>query len=209
VRDGVVGHTPPGGSSRWSTMAGVEEEEEKAKPTWRDRVRGARDSALTECCDCGDCCDIGIFSSLLMLGSVTAAKTRAPVLDRAGVAMIRAYRRWLSPHWPGTCRFTPTCGAYGLTAVERYGLAVGGRTGASVSARRAARYARPGALKAGRGRRWDFRPDVLPTSVRTTSPPVRSCVRCVCRFWRSSPTTSDNSADVGYESSAGSRIREP
>ncbi|MGK5518751.1 membrane protein insertion efficiency factor YidD [Micromonospora sp. URMC 107] len=35
-----------------------------------------------------------------------------------------------SPHWPGRCRFNPTCGAYGLTAVERHGLAVGGRMAA-------------------------------------------------------------------------------
>ncbi|MEW2376622.1 membrane protein insertion efficiency factor YidD [Micromonospora sp. NPDC047812] len=79
---------------------------------------------------CCDCCDLGLFSTLLMLGSATAAATRAPVLDRAGVAAIRGYRRWLSPHWPGRCRFTPTCGAYGLTAVEWHGLAVGGRLAA-------------------------------------------------------------------------------
>ncbi|MEU8044825.1 membrane protein insertion efficiency factor YidD [Micromonospora echinofusca] len=35
-----------------------------------------------------------------------------------------------SPRWPGRCRFTPTCGAYGLAAVERHGLAVGGRLAA-------------------------------------------------------------------------------
>jgi len=81
------------------------------------------------CCDC-DCCDLGLFSTLLLLGSATAAATRAPALDRAGLAAIRGYRRWLSPHWPGQCRFTPTCGAYGLTAVERYGLATGGRMAA-------------------------------------------------------------------------------
>ncbi|WP_442934017.1 membrane protein insertion efficiency factor YidD [Micromonospora sp. CPCC 205561] len=35
-----------------------------------------------------------------------------------------------SPHRPGRCRFTPTCGAYGLTAVERHGLTVGDRMAA-------------------------------------------------------------------------------
>ncbi|WP_229401473.1 membrane protein insertion efficiency factor YidD [Micromonospora okii] len=79
---------------------------------------------------CCDCCDLGLFSTLLTLGAATAAATRAPALDRAGVAAIRGYRRWLSPHWPGQCRFTPTCGAYGLVAVERHGLAVGGRMAA-------------------------------------------------------------------------------
>ena len=81
------------------------------------------------CCDC-DCGGLGLFSTLLTLGSAAAVATRAPVLDRAGSAAIRGYRKWLSPHWPGQCRFTPTCGAYGLTAVERYGLAVGGRMAA-------------------------------------------------------------------------------
>ncbi|MBO4207285.1 membrane protein insertion efficiency factor YidD [Micromonospora echinofusca] len=83
-------------------------------------------------CDCDgpDCCDFGLFSTLLMLGASVASVARVPVVDRAGSAAIRGYRRWLSPHWPGRCRFTPTCGAYGLVAVERYGLAVGGRMAA-------------------------------------------------------------------------------
>ncbi|WP_245730419.1 membrane protein insertion efficiency factor YidD [Micromonospora pallida] len=79
---------------------------------------------------CCDCCDFGLFSTLLLVGSTVAARTGAPGLDRAGVATIRGYRRWLSPYWPGRCRFTPTCGAYGLSAVERHGLAVGGRLAA-------------------------------------------------------------------------------
>jgi putative membrane protein insertion efficiency factor len=85
-----------------------------------------------DACDCDGpaCCDLGLFSTLLMFGSGVAAATRAPVVDRAGRAAIQGYRRWLSPHWPGECRFTPTCGAYGLTAVERHGLAVGGRMAA-------------------------------------------------------------------------------
>lgn len=79
-------------------------------------------------CDYGD---LGLFPALLLFSSATAAVVgRAPALDRAGRAAIRGYRRWLSPHWPGQCRFTLTCGAYGLTAVERYGMAVGGRMAA-------------------------------------------------------------------------------
>ncbi|KXK62126.1 hypothetical protein AWW66_10240 [Micromonospora rosaria] len=106
---------------------------ERARENRRDqdryhRNRGKKSRNPDGCCDC---CDIfGLFSSLLLLGSVAAARTGAPALDRAGVAAIRGYRRWVSPHWPGRCRFTPTCGAYGLTAVERYGLAVGGRMAA-------------------------------------------------------------------------------
>lgn len=52
------------------------------------------------------------------------------VVDQAGLAAIRGYRRWLSHRLPTRCRFTPTCSAYGLAAVDRYGLAVGGRMAA-------------------------------------------------------------------------------
>jgi len=85
-----------------------------------------------DACDCDgpDCCDFGLFSSLLMAGSVAARATRAPAVDRLGLAAIRGYRRWLSPRWPGECRYEPTCGAYGLAAVERHGLAEGGRMAA-------------------------------------------------------------------------------
>jgi putative membrane protein insertion efficiency factor len=83
-------------------------------------------------CDCDgpDCCDFGLFSALLTLGSATARATGAPAVDRAGSAAIRGYRRWLSHRWPGECRFTPSCSAYGLEAVDRYGLATGGRMAA-------------------------------------------------------------------------------
>lgn len=44
---------------------------------------------------------------------------------RAAVAAIRAYRRYVSPFTPPSCRFRPTCSEYGLVAVERYGAARG------------------------------------------------------------------------------------
>ncbi|SCL34930.1 hypothetical protein GA0070616_5095 [Micromonospora nigra] len=102
----------------------------------RDRTRKRRGRSAYHpdgCCDgCDGCdgCNFGLFSTLLTVGSVAAAATRALALDRAGLAAIRGYRRWLSPHWPGQCRFTPTCGVYGLAAVERHGLATGGRMAA-------------------------------------------------------------------------------
>jgi uncharacterized protein len=40
--------------------------------------------------------------------------------------MIRAYQRWISPVRPPACRFTPTCSAYAVTAVERFGAVRGG-----------------------------------------------------------------------------------
>ncbi|MFB2921849.1 MULTISPECIES: membrane protein insertion efficiency factor YidD [Aerosakkonema] len=35
--------------------------------------------------------------------------------------LIRGYRMFISPLFPPTCRFTPTCSQYGLQAIERFG----------------------------------------------------------------------------------------
>ena len=45
---------------------------------------------------------------------------------RLAVLLIRGYQRFISPAFPPSCRFTPTCSAYALTSVERYGLIKGG-----------------------------------------------------------------------------------
>jgi uncharacterized protein len=37
------------------------------------------------------------------------------------MGMIRFYRRGISPFTPPSCRYTPTCSAYALEAVERHG----------------------------------------------------------------------------------------
>jgi putative membrane protein insertion efficiency factor len=48
---------------------------------------------------------------------------RAP--QRALIGVVRAYRFALSP-WVGrSCRFTPTCSAYALEALERHGALAG------------------------------------------------------------------------------------
>lgn len=44
------------------------------------------------------------------------------LLARLAALPIRAYRRWISPWKPPTCRFSPTCSAYALEALERHGL---------------------------------------------------------------------------------------
>jgi putative membrane protein insertion efficiency factor len=86
-----------------------------------------------DACDCDgpDCCDFGLFSTMLMFGSATASVTRAPAVDRAGLVAIKGYRRFLSHRWPGQCRYEPSCSTYGLAAVEEYGLARGGRMAAA------------------------------------------------------------------------------
>lgn len=40
--------------------------------------------------------------------------------------MIRFYRRNISPYTPACCRFTPTCSAYAMEAIEKYGALKGG-----------------------------------------------------------------------------------
>lgn len=42
------------------------------------------------------------------------------------LAGIRGYQRWISPCFPPCCRFFPSCSAYGLEAIERFGLGRGG-----------------------------------------------------------------------------------
>ena len=42
------------------------------------------------------------------------------------MAMIRFYQRVISPGFPPRCRFYPTCSAYALTAIERFGAVKGG-----------------------------------------------------------------------------------
>jgi uncharacterized protein len=56
---------------------------------------------------------------------VTRRRGRS-TLARILLRTIRAYQRWISPVRPPACRFTPTCSAYAVTAVERFGAVRGG-----------------------------------------------------------------------------------
>lgn len=38
------------------------------------------------------------------------------------LAIIRFYRRWISPLFAPRCRFEPTCSAYAYEAIVRHGL---------------------------------------------------------------------------------------
>lgn len=45
------------------------------------------------------------------------------------LALIRFYRRWISPALPPSCRFYPTCSEYTYQAIEKYGALRGGWLG--------------------------------------------------------------------------------
>ena len=47
-------------------------------------------------------------------------------MKRVLLSLIRFYRRYVSPGRPPCSRFIPTCSAYALEAVEKYGACKGG-----------------------------------------------------------------------------------
>lgn len=46
-------------------------------------------------------------------------------MKKALIAIVKFYRARVSPHSQPTCRFRPTCSAYALEALEKYGAAKG------------------------------------------------------------------------------------
>ena len=47
------------------------------------------------------------------------------------VVLLAAYKRWLSPLLPRSCRFSPTCSEYARVALLKYGFWRGGARGAA------------------------------------------------------------------------------
>lgn len=45
------------------------------------------------------------------------------------LALIRFYKKWISPALPPSCRFTPTCSQYTYEAIEKYGILRGSGLG--------------------------------------------------------------------------------
>ncbi|MGH9627094.1 MAG: membrane protein insertion efficiency factor YidD [Bryobacteraceae bacterium] len=46
------------------------------------------------------------------------------------IALLRGYKRWISPLLPSSCRFHPTCSEYMMEAVGKYGVLRGVSRGA-------------------------------------------------------------------------------
>ena len=61
-------------------------------------------------------------------GTRSAAETR---WTRWLVVLLAAYKRWLSPLLPRSCRFSPTCSEYARVALLKYGFWRGGARGAA------------------------------------------------------------------------------
>jgi len=51
----------------------------------------------------------------------TEAGPEPSLPSKAAVALIRFYKRWISPLLPPACRFTPTCSQYAMEAFIKHG----------------------------------------------------------------------------------------
>jgi putative membrane protein insertion efficiency factor len=47
-------------------------------------------------------------------------------MKSALLGLLRLYKRWISPAFPPSCRYVPTCSEYAMEAVERHGVVRGG-----------------------------------------------------------------------------------
>ena len=54
--------------------------------------------------------------------AVRTDRLRRRVPRRVAIAPIRAYQRFVSPAFPRRCKYEPTCSAYAVQAIRRYGI---------------------------------------------------------------------------------------
>jgi len=57
--------------------------------------------------------------------NLPAGRSPRGLAARMGIGAIRFYQRFISPMLPPSCRYTPTCSQYTLTAIRRYGFVRG------------------------------------------------------------------------------------
>ena len=48
------------------------------------------------------------------------------MIGKAMIRLIRIYQKYISPYKSTKCPYTPTCSAYGIQAIEKYGALKGG-----------------------------------------------------------------------------------
>jgi putative membrane protein insertion efficiency factor len=59
----------------------------------------------------------------LMHGDDRAVEARFPTApQRCALALLRAYQLTFSSMFAGSCRFVPSCSAYAIEAIERFGV---------------------------------------------------------------------------------------
>ncbi|MBM3708972.1 MAG: membrane protein insertion efficiency factor YidD [Actinobacteria bacterium] len=46
-------------------------------------------------------------------------------LKRIALAILRGYKKYVSPFLPKSCRFYPTCSEYATEAIDKYGILKG------------------------------------------------------------------------------------
>ncbi|GAA4906325.1 hypothetical protein EV188_103519 [Actinomycetospora succinea] len=57
--------------------------------------------------------------------SPDAGAGRPSIAVRALVSVLRFYQRWISPMFPPSCRFHPSCSAYAVGALRTHGVVIG------------------------------------------------------------------------------------
>ena len=73
------------------------------------------------------CCILGVFTRLSVKNhSLYFRKEDGIILKKILIALIKFYRKYLSPMKTTKCPYCPTCSLYGLEAVEKYGAIKGG-----------------------------------------------------------------------------------
>ena len=53
---------------------------------------------------------------------ISTEQTLSSFFKRVMVGLIKAYRYWMSPFLPASCRFYPSCSAYALESYQRLGF---------------------------------------------------------------------------------------
>ena len=48
------------------------------------------------------------------------------ILSKIFIILIQVYQMIISPLFPATCRYVPTCSKYGIEAIQKYGPFKGG-----------------------------------------------------------------------------------
>ena len=48
------------------------------------------------------------------------------LLSKFLILLIRIYQYTISPYFPASCRYTPTCSSYGVEAIKKHGPFKGG-----------------------------------------------------------------------------------